>query len=122
MGILWHRKMACAVLLLSCACGQAVGDGPKRQEGLAGAALSARLESLRRDLKHPDKQIRKQALNALAELGPQARPLLAEVCEAVHDEDQGGQAYAIHSLSAVGTPAIPLLIRILGSDANTMPR
>jgi len=70
------------------------------------------VQQLANDLKHPDVEVRMDAANALADLGPDALPALSALIETLEDENSYVRNFSAGAISQIGSkaePAIPAL-------------
>ena len=64
-------------------------------------------------LKHPDPNVRRYVVNALAELPIKPETVVPVLVEALRDKDEQVREHAVIALAKVGSPAIPALVEAL---------
>ncbi|MFM6129191.1 MAG: HEAT repeat domain-containing protein, partial [Sphaerospermopsis kisseleviana] len=64
-------------------------------------------------LKHPDANVRRYVVNALAELPIKPETIVPVLVEALRDKDEQVRDHAVIALAKVGSPAVPALVEAL---------
>src|SRR5690349_15987949 len=98
---------------------------PQNTPALGGQADSAQPKSKSvtewvKQLSAPQPDARKEAAESLARFGPAAEPAIPDLLKALKDSEYPVFRAAARALTAIGKPAIPHLIRALGSG-NGVP-
>src|SRR2546428_13153321 len=108
---------ACRAGVLIAALGCSMLAGPR----LARAEDRADVQALVADLKGSDPKARRKALEALADMGPQARPAVQALIGVLDDPQELNRDYAITILKGIGpgaSAALPALRHVARSDAS----